>query len=413
MKRSTLGFAIVAVPWALLALGAPVFAQVPQRIDCQTTILSWQGDRVTPGLQDYMATHHCTCPCETCQPDCTSVGSAPAAPWSGGHYSSKATMQMFAAQMVGDMIGQIIASAFAPPKVDQAALAAQKAQEEAAKKKAEEEKKMLLAAWKARQEQAAKEAQQQHAQNVQAGNDLLSQMQSIGGTSPSAAPLTVEPVAGAFGTLQLKPMGASSGAEFKPMSSATYDTSGLKDWQRALCAAYLSQSALSVVRTDPEQARYFDDQAQLAMSGQPIGVACNFPKIADSPQPTASGPSMEKSIQAMNIVQEKARDLQGIETKLQKAQSDKQQAQSKQQEAEQALAQAQAQKTQAKPDDAALLAEIERKIGEAQCQLNDANNKLDALDKETNDLNQQKESIRQELLNVQQQMQGGGPAGQP
>lgn len=391
-------------PW-FLCIGLALAVQVifwGQTIDCPGTVQAWNSDPNIPA--QYKG---CTCTCDTCEPSCGGSYAAPAAPWSGGHVSSKANMQMFAAQMVGDMIGQIIASAFAEPKVDQAALAAQKAKEEAEKKKAEAEKQQLLAAWKAKQAQAAKERQAAQAQNQQAGNDLLNQMQTFGGTGASSQTLTVEPVAGAFGTMQLKPVTASSNAEFKPMSNAGYDTSGLKDWQRALCAAYLSQSALSVVKNDPEQARYFDDQAALAMSGQPIGVKCSFPKIAAPPEPQAgSDASMDKTMKAIELVQARAQDLQGIETKLQKAKSEKSNAESKQKQAENALAQAQTQKAQAKPDDAALLAEIQQKIGEAQCQLNDANNKLDALSKETDELYQQKESIRQELQNVQQQMQG-------
>jgi hypothetical protein len=406
VKASTLGFDIMAASWILLALGAPAMAQTPE-IDCQGTLQAWAIDRVTPGMQEFMATHHCSCPCNTCEPNCTAIGSAPAAPWSGSHVTHATSSQMFAAQMVGEMIGQIIASAFAEPKVDEAALAAQKQKEEEERKKAEAEKQKLLAAWKAKQAQAEKDRQAAQAQNQQAGNDLLNHMQTFDGTGASSQTLAVEPVAGAFGTMQLKPITASSGAEFKPMSRASYDTSGLKDWQRALCAAYLSQSALSVVRTDPEQARYFDDQAALAMSGQPIEVRCQFPKMAEPPQPQAgSSASMDKTVKAIEFVQARAKDLQDIETKLQKAKSEKSGAESMRKQAEEALAQAQTQKAQAKPDDAALLAEIARKINEAQCQLNDANNKLDALSKETDELYQQKESIRQELQNVQQQVQG-------
>lgn len=375
-------------------------------IDCPGTVQAWNSDPHIPAQYK-----NCKCPCDTCQPQCGGSYSAPAAPWSGGNVTHATSTQMFAAQMVGNMIGQLIASAFAPPQVDEAAIEAQRQQEEEARKKAEEEKQRFLAAWKAKQAQAAEDHADAQAQKQQAGGDLLAHMQGLDGAQASSQPLTVEPAAGAFGTLQFMPVGKAS-AELKPMSSAKYETSGLPSWKRALCAAYLSQSALSVVKNDPEQARYFNDQAALAMSGQPIEVQCKFPKIQESPQPAGESAAMKKTMKAIELVQARAKDLQVIETKLQKIRTEKDDTEAKQKQAEDTLAQAEAQKAQAKPDDAALMAEIQRKLSEAQCQLDDANHKLGTLTQETEELYQQKETIRQELQTVQQQVQRDGSGSQ-
>ncbi|MEJ2368984.1 MAG: hypothetical protein P8Z49_11720 [Acidobacteriota bacterium] len=346
------------------------------------------------------------CPCEQdCVPE--RRPNAPAAPWTGHKIHHGTSSQAFANQMAGMIMGEILNYIFAPPKkVDQAALAAQKAKEEAAKRAYLIKMNQLRNPGEAAQARAAQERLEAHTQNESEGQDLLGQMQDMGGTASSTQELKVQPVQGAFGTMQLKPVGGG-GTKFQSMSGAAYDTSGLSSWQRALCAAYLSQSALSVVRTDPEQARYFNEQAARASAGEPISVACHFPKLPDSQALSGPNPKMSKVIQMLGLARTRAQDLEGIEIKLQKVAHEKSNAASKRQEAEQKLAQAQTEKAQAKPGDAALMAEIQQKINEAQCQLDDATRKLDALNQQAEGLLQQKENIRQELQGAQEQLQQG------
>jgi len=397
MRRSPLGIvALVLVSTSLWCVGTR--AQSGIEIDCEGTLQSLALSH--PNLR-------CTCPCSTCSPDCSSAG---AAPWSGGHASGATSSEMFAAQMLGEMLGQILASAFAPPKQDPAALEAQRLAEEAARKAWEAQQQKLRDEWKAKQAQAAKEQQQAQAQAQQQGQDLLSQMQPVGSAvSPGASGqgLQMQSLGGTIEGFKWDTPGVA-GVGFKPIGGGRYDTSGLKSWQRLLCATYFSQSALSIAPRDPEQARFFEEQAAKVSAGEAVELPCTFPAMPPVPEPPKADPAMARTVQALETVQLKVKELQGVDTHLQKLRAEKSAAGAKAQQAQAARAEAEAAKAQAKPDDAALMAEILRRLNEAQCQLDDANKKLQALSGQEQELLQQKEMIRLDLQQIQQQVQGAG-----
>jgi len=193
--------------------------------------------------------------------------------------------------------------------------------------------------------------------------------------------------------------------------SGRYDTSGLKSAQRLACAADFSKKAQAVQDSDPEQARFFNDQAAKVTAGESVDVACTFQPMPTVPEPVVSA-QMQQTEKNIQTVQLDIKELQGIETKVQKIQSDKSAAQQKVQQAEAARQQAESDKAGAKPEDAALLAEILRRQAEAQAQLDDANQKLKALSDQEQELSQRKEAILQELQQIQQQNRSG-EAGAP
>ncbi|MGP8176026.1 MAG: hypothetical protein ACLP7O_15980 [Terracidiphilus sp.] len=285
------------------------------------------------------------------------------------------------------------------------ALSEQKIADEQARLKQEQDR---LAEWEAQQNKARQLEQEKR---LQQGSDLLKEMHGVESSPSEESSPSVVSLGGKIeGFKWDSPAGVK--VESTSMSVGRYDTSGLKSWQRLLCAADFSKKALSVQNSDPEQARFFNEQADRVTAGETVEVACSFPPMPAVPEPPVPSPQMLQMEKNIKTVQLDLKNLQGIETKVQKIHSDKSAAQEKLQKAEAARQQAETDKAGANPQDAALLAEIKRRQDEAQAQLDDANQKLKALSDQEQELSQQKEAIHQELLQIQQQ-NGSGEASSP
>ena len=389
-RMSLLAFAILGLAVALGAVAAR--AQSGIEIDCPATLQSLALSN--PGL-------HCTCPnsCLHCMPKCGSSYTPPAAtPQVTGGTPS----QVMATQLLGSFLNQLFASAFSTNEPDTAVSEQQIADEQARLK---QEQDILRAEWQAQQNKIAISRQQEQQKDQEVGNTLLTEMHGV-----ESSPSVVSPGGTPEGFKWDSPAGVR--VESTSLSVGRYDTSGLKSWQRLLCAADFSKKALFVQNSDPEEARFFNEQADNVSAGETVEVACSFPPMPAVPEPPVPSPQMQQTEKNIQIVQLDLKQLQGIETKAQKIQSDKSAAQEKLQQAEAALQQAEADKASAKPEDAALLAEIMRRQDEAQAQLDDANQKLKALSDQEQELSQQKEAIHQELLQIQQQ-NGSGEASSP
>jgi len=392
MDRFTFACVLAAVASFSATLGTPATAQTR---DCNATLQAWAIDPHMP--------KGCTCPCPTCTPQCTS--------FSSGTYFG--TPNSFAANMAGSLIGGLLAAAFAPIEVDTSAIDEQRAAAEAAKKQIEALNQKFLAEWQAFQEHAAKARAAGKARAESEGQDLLDRLHETSATSPVPTPASTPeptPIAGLKGFKWETP--PADGPEFAPLSRATFDTSGLQDWQRALCAAYFSQMALATVDKDPARARYLNEQGERAMRGQPVVVACSFPRIQAIPSPgrpepsgEGPGPSLAVSMKALELVRARAAQLQDIEARLQDLRAERSRAEAARQQGEAAVAQAQAARAQVRPDDTANLAEAERRLAEAQRERDEATRTLDSVTQEITDIETQKESIRHELEAVQRQLQ--------
>jgi hypothetical protein len=309
--------------------------------------------------------------------------------------SGLTTGQSATVQIFGGLLDSLLDSIFSTNKPDTSQIEQQLAEEQARQKQAQA---IALAEWQSQQNKAAKIQQLEHQKRLQQGNDLLNEMHG-GESSP--------PVVSQGGMDGFK---WDSPEREKVVSTSLsvgrYDTSGLKSAQRLACAADFSRKALAAQNSDPEQARFFNEQADRVTAGETVEVACSFPPPPKVPEPVVSAQmlQMEKNIQTVQL---DIKELQGIETKVQKVQTDKSAAQEKVQQAEAARQQADADKASAKPEDAALLAEIMRRQAEAQAQLDDANQKLKALSDQEQELTQRKEAIHQELQQIQQQNRSG------
>ena len=363
-------------------------------MDCPGTVAAWNSDPRIPAQYK-----NCTCPCNTCQPQCGSFYTPPAAT---PQVTGGTTSQMMATQLFGSFLNQLFSSVFSTEEPDTAE-SEQKIAEEQARQKQEQD--MLRAEWEAQQNKAAISQQQEQEKKLEMGDDLLKEMH---GAESSTS--VVSPGGKLEGFKWDTPAGVK--VESASLSAGRYDTSGLKSWQRLLCAADFSKKALSVQSSDPEEARFFNEQADRVSAGEAVEVPCSFPPMPAVPEPPVPSPQMQQTEKNIQIVQLDLKKLQGIEAKAQKVQSDKSAAQEKLQQAEAARRQAEADKASANPEDAALMAEIMRRQAEAQAQLDDANQKLKALSDQEQELSQQKEAIHQELKQIQQQ-NGSGEASSP
>lgn len=386
-RMSRLIFAIIGLA---VAVGAAASHAQSFEIDCPATR---QSLAVTnPEL-------HCTCSCPTCHPSCSqrsSASSGSSSSSSSSHAPSLTPGQSATVQVFGSLLDSLVDSILSTKKPDTSQIEQQLVDEQA---KQRQEQAIALAEWKAQQSKAAKNHQMEQEQRQQQGDDLLKLMH--GGEDSTSA---VSPEGKLGGFRWDTPAPGTAGAS--SLSAGRYDTSGLKSLQRLACAADFSKKAQAVQDSNPEQARFFNEQADRVTAGEAVEVACSFPPMPAVPEPVVSAQMMqtEKNIQTVQL---DIKELQGIETKVQKVESDKSAAQEKVQQAEAARQQAETDKASAKPEDAALMAEIMRRQDEAQAQLDDANQKLKALSDQEQELSQRKDSIRQELQQIQQQNKSG------
>ena len=391
MKR----LALLAASASLCVPAALASPQVPgMKIDCAASAAVTERER--PYLQ-------CSCPSANAMPVCTTRSGGSAA---GNHPSGAMSDQAFAAQMLGDIVGQALASLFAPPRDDSADIAARKAAQEAAKKQFEAQQQQLRDLWREQQAQAQRRAEAERNQREKDGEELLAKMH---GEERGSTPETMQTTGGTLEGFKWD-SGAPAKGQLQPPSGGRYDTSGLKSWQRLLCASYFSENAMAAMNANPEQAHYLDEQAARATAGEAVDIPCKFPAAPAVPDPAAPD---DKTMKAIQTVQLRLQDLQGIETKLRKVEGDKKGAEEQARQAEAARAQAEAEKGRAKLEDAALMAEIERRLAEAQAQLAEADRKLRELADQESELLRRKDSIRQELQQIQQQQQQGSATPRP
>ncbi|MGA3262598.1 MAG: hypothetical protein ABSC47_00975 [Terracidiphilus sp.] len=391
---SRLAFAILGLALAMGAASA--LAQNGIGYDCPATVNSWNIDPRIPAQYK-----NCNCPCKTCQPKCGSSYTPSASiPQTTGLNPSQA----IATQLLGSFLNQLFSSAFSTNEPDTAQIQ-QNIAEEQARQKQEQDR---LAELEAQQNKARQLEQEKR---LQQGSDLLKEMHGVESSPSVESSTSVVSLGGKIDGFKWDSL-AREKVESVSLSAGRYDTSGLKSWQRLLCAADFSKKALSVQNSDPEQARFFNEQADKVTAGETVEVACSFPPMPTVPEPPVPTPQMRQTEKNIQTVQLDLKELQGIETKAQKIQSDKAAAQEKLQQAEAALQQAEANKASANPEDAALMAEIKRQQDEAQAELDDANQKLKALSDQGQELSQQKEAIHQKLLQIQQQ-NGSGETSSP
>jgi len=189
-------------------------------------------------------------------------------------------------QLVQTLIESLFDAAFKKPGNSQQQMSDPNEQAEA------QHKKEALQRWLDFQ---ATEAMKKEAEKTKQGEDLLSQMETVGNGDE----------------LQLQPFSMGNPKlDMQPISQTSYPTSKYTEWKRLLCSAYFSD--LAKKSTNDVDARFYADQAERVMAGEPTYIECRIPKVSDE-----KAKRMEEVKILYNEMNVKFKDLQYIESKLQ------------------------------------------------------------------------------------------------
>ena len=275
MVRIWLHAAFVMV--CLLALCGSSLAQ---QVDCELTRQAWLID---PRLSDY---HNCYCPSAHAQPVCTKKSTV--SPNAGG--SSGASLQT---QMLQSIFQSFFNNLFAPPPDTSVQDEIERQNAIKQQQTAEQAKKAVLEKWRLSQTQADLQRKMDQEDRIKRGGDLLSKTKTVGGGGK------LEPFS--FGNPKL---------DLEPLSQNTYPNTRLTTWDRLLCSAYFSN--LAKQSTKDEDTRFYADQAQRVLIGEPTYLKCRMPQVSNE-KLAKKMKEVKKVYDEMNV---KIKDLQNIEYKI-------------------------------------------------------------------------------------------------
>lgn len=205
----------------------------------------------------------------------------------GNSHNFKKDLQM---QLMQGVLQSAIDSIFAVP--DNSANERLKQEQEMERIAEEQRRNQALLEWKKMQSEDEAKRNLERQDQVHRGQRLLSQMQPVGGGM-------VEPFRAGNPKLDMK-----------PISQNTFSTSKLKEFDRLMCSAYFSNLAKKA--TIDQDARFYADQVQLAMSGQPTYLECKIPQT-NSAEMAQRIDAIKKTYEEMDKLNTK---IQGIEARL-------------------------------------------------------------------------------------------------
>jgi len=261
------------------------------------------------------------------------------------------------------------------------------ARQNAIKRQQEEEQKKRAAIQEWIDLQNKEDLQRKMDQNakIEQGEKLLSKTKTVG-SGGELKPFS-------FGNPKL---------DIKSISQNTYPTTKLTTWERLLCSAYFSN--LAKQSTKDVDARFYADQAQRVMVGEPTYLECKIPQVSNE-KIVKRMKEVEKIYGDMNV---KIQELQDIETKLTETREKIKDAEIKKEKADVKLAEIQNRAATASPEEKAEVDDLVRQAMEqdqiADQQLNQAK------ESEKDDL-AKKEQLENELENMKSQMQATTQAG--
>lgn len=291
---------------------------------------------------------------------------------SGGGYSK----QDFQMQMMESILQPFFNNLFAPPdtsvqdkKNRQNAIKQQKAAEQA--------KKAAIQAWIDLQNKEDLQRKMEQEARIKQGEKMLSQMQTVGSGG------NLEPFSFGNPKLDLKPL-----SKLHPAPSTA--------WEQALCAAYFSN--LAKQSTKDVDARFYADQAQRVMIGEPTYIECRIPQVSNE-KLAKRMEEVEKIYAEMNV---KINDLQDIEAKLTETREKIKHAEIKKEEATAKLNELQNRAATASSEEKA---EVDDLVRQAMEQEQIAGQQLNqSKESERDDLNK-KEQLENALGNMRSQVQ--------
>jgi hypothetical protein len=253
---------------------------------------------------------------------CSCDGSGSSGGYSGGYSggSTKDMVRMEMAGAVGNMLGQMIAAALAPPPAPRGPSPEEIARKEQERLEAERLAKLRQEQkdqWNAANNKIASAADIAREKEAGRGTELLGKMEGLGsGQGMQAGALS--------SSLSL--------ADMTPVGSGRYDTSRMTSWQRLLCASTFSKEAAAAGggRTGAEKSRHLNEQADKVMSGAPTDRECPLaggPAVPDVPDPTPV--DAEQYAKMMRETREDIDSLQGFREEKEKTSEKKKEVETK------------------------------------------------------------------------------------
>ncbi len=283
------------------------------------------------------------------------------------------------------IIGAFLNEALSPPPDNSHQEQLFKQREEQKRQAAEKSKQMALKQWQERQAEEDLQRKMEQEARIRQGEKMLAQMHTVGGGGK------LEPFS--FGNPKL---------DLKPLSQKTYPTAHLKDWDRLLCSAYFSNMAKQ--STKNVDAKFYADQAQRVMSGEPTYLECRIPRVSN-----------EKLAKRMNEVKKlysemsvKINDLQDLEYKISESKGKVENAELKKKEAVMKLNELENRAAAARPEEKP---EVDELAAMARKQLQDAEQEIDQAKQSEKDALNKKEQLEKELENMRSQAQSKIKAG--
>jgi len=372
------GITIVAFTiLSILAFVISAWAQTPEKVGCFSVdgrTYHKCGDRWTDTYNGVV--YDCTCNCPSRGSDCKPrLKSNTSGGYSGG--SPQQQIQMMIFQSLFD-------SLFASPPDTSAQ--DEIARQNAIKRQQEEEQKKqeALNRWLTLQSEDKLKIEMEQNAKIEQGKKLLSKTQTVGGGK-------LEPFS--FGNPKL---------DLKPLNQNTYPNTKLTTWERLLCSAYFSN--LAKQSTKDVDARFYGDQAQRVMIGEPTYLECRIPQVSNE-KLAKRMKEVEKIYAEMNV---KIKDLQDIETKLTETREKIKDAEIKKEEATAKLTEIQNRAATASPEEKD---EVDDLVRQAMEQEQIADQQLNQAKESEKDYLAKKEQLEKELENMKSQMQANIQAG--
>ncbi len=300
---------------------------------------------------------------------------------SGGYsgYSGGSPQQQMMQMILPFIFDSLLAS---PPDTSgQDEIAKQNAIKEQQEK--EQKKQEAIQAWIGFQNKEAMERQMKNEANIELGKEMLSKMQRVGSGGK------LEPFSLGNPKLDIKP-------DIKSIRQNTYPTAEFTEWQRLLCAAYFSNMASQ--STKDVDGRFYADQAQRVMSGEPTYIECRIPQVSNE-KIAKRMEEVKKLYDEMNV---RIKDFQDIEGKLMETREKIKNAELKKEDATVKLNELQTRAATAKPEEKT---EVDDYLAQANKQLQDAEQELNQAKQSESEYLNKKEQLANELGNMKSQMQ--------
>jgi len=369
------GITIVAFTiLSILAFVISAWAQTPEKVGCFSVdgrTYHKCGDRWTDTYNGVV--YDCTCNCPSRGSDCKPRLKSN----TSGGYSGGSPQQQIQQMIFQSFFDSLFAS---PPDTSAqdeiARLYAIKRQQEEEQKKQE-----ALNRWLTLQSEDKLKIEMEQNAKIKQGAEVLSKTQTVGGGK-------LEPFS--FGNPKL---------DLKPISQNTYPNTRLTTWERLLCSAYFSNMAKQ--STKDVDARFYGDQAQRVMIGEPTYLECRIPQVSNE-KLAKRMEEVKKIYGDMNV---KIKDLQDIEYKISESKEKIKNAELKKEEATTKLNELKNRAATAKPEEKA---EMDDLVRQAQEQSQIADQQLNQAKQSDNDMIKEKEKAENELKNMNAKIQAGG-----